>query len=68
MSVYIIVGILVSLLIMAYIWLVNKEASDGMKFALTLAVATTGWMAWPGYLIAGIALLFRNISQRKADV
>ena len=66
MSFYIIFGVLVSLALMVYIWLGNVEASDNLKVLMTIAVAITGWMAWPGYLIAGFALLMKRLGERKA--
>lgn len=65
MSLYIIIGVIISMLLMVYIWIGNLEASDNLKTLMTIAVAITGWMAWPGYLIAGFALWMKRIGEKK---
>lgn len=65
MSVYIILGLLVSGLLTAYIWLGNVTSNENLKIFASLAVITTGWLAWPGYLIAGFMLLMRRLSQKQ---
>jgi len=65
MSLYIVLGILVSLILMAYIWLGNRQTDDTIKILLTVALATTGWAAWPAYLILGFAMILRKLAPQK---
>lgn len=65
MGPYIVIGILVSLCLMAYIWLGNRQADDTIKILLTVALATTGWAAWPAYLILGFAMILRKLAAQK---
>ena len=65
MSVYIVFGLLVSLVLIAYIWMANIEASENLKIFASLALVVGGWAVWPGLLIAGFMLLMKNLSQKR---
>ena len=65
MSVYIVFGLLVSAILIGYIWLANVEASENLKIFASLALVVGGWAVWPGLLIAGFMLLMKNLSQKR---
>lgn len=66
MALYIILGILVSLGLLALVWFTGDKKDDLAKWLVMVAIPVSGWAFWPFYAIAAAGYFMRKRAMEQA--
>jgi len=66
MGLYIALGIILSLILIAIVWTYDGGRDDLQKWLLTIALAGSGWALWPAMLFGAVAYGARKAARDRA--